>query len=419
MRISKRAIKRVLRSRKHLNDLLKFVQKWHRRVYYRRMYKKVPTQENLVLFEAFLGKQYACSPRAIYEAMRASHEFDGYQFVWVFRRADPMRKRLGDGRTTVVKYNTRRYYRAYARAKYWVTNWRLPDCLIKKDDQICIQTWHGTPFKKIGRDLTIEGNATTSQRKGHRLYLNDAKRYDYFVSPSKFCTNVFASAFGLDVLNKKDILIETGYPRNDRLRTFTQEERCELREQLHIPSGKKVILYAPTWRDNQYTQGVGYSFALDREVAYFLRHVPEDWVVLLRMHYLVASSLDLSEFGSRVINVSSYEDINDLYIVSDTLVTDYSSVFFDYANLSRPILFFMYDLDEYEKDVRDFYFGLDRLPGPVLRTGVELEEAIAGLDSVVEKYRQKYEQFTSDFCYLDDGAAGYRVATRCILDQRN
>lgn len=409
-RNSKRKIKRFISRHRLLSSLFQDIQKLRRRIYYKNIFQTIPVDEKLILFESFLGKQFACSPRAIYEAMKADHRFDEYKFVWVFRKADAMRKRIGDERTVVVKYNTRRYYRLYAQAKYWVTNWRLPECLIKKDCQICVQTWHGTPLKKIGMDLTIEGNATTSQKKGHELYLNDAKKYDYFVSPSKFCTKVFASAFGLNILNKQDILIETGYPRNDALFNYTEDDVLAIKNSLHIPRNKRVLLYAPTWRDNQYTQGVGYSFELSREVVNFLNGVPDDIVVLMRLHYLVANSVDLSEFGNKVLNVSSYENINDLYLISDVLVTDYSSVFFDYADLRRPILFFMYDLQEYQNNIRDFYIDLDTLPGPIVETSSELLCALEDLEGLSREYSDKYAEFTSTYNSLDDGNAGLRVA---------
>lgn len=412
----KRRIKTLFQKNKLSSSFLASLQKWRRRHYYKSMYLNVPIDENLVLFESFLGKSYSCSPRAIYEAMKCNPEFDNYKFIWVFRRSDEMRKNMGDDRTIVVKYNSRRYYRALAQAKYWVTNWRLPAAVIKKDEQICIQTWHGTPLKKIGMDLEIEGNATTSQKKGHSLYLNDAKKYDYFISPSRFCTSVFSSAFGLSQLGKQDILIETGYPRNDRLVRSSMEDVSVIRRSIGIPKGKTVLLYAPTWRDNQYTAGVGYSFELDEKIDSFLSKLPDNYLVLMRLHYLVANSVSLEPYGDKVMDVSKYDDINDLYIASDALITDYSSVFFDYANLKRPILFFMYDLQDYQSNVRDFYINLDTLPGPIVENPDELVESINNLAEVQESYRDKYIAFCKKYTYLDDGNAGLRVAQICFAN---
>lgn len=412
----KKRVKRLSQKTYLTRSLFNSLQTYRRKRYYLAVGRDIPVDDHVIIFESFLGRQYACSPRAIYEAMKADHRFDDYRFVWVSRKPDGLRREIGDARTTVVKYLTHRYLRAFAKAKYWVTNWRLSDALVKRPGQVVIQTWHGTPLKKIGLDLTIEGNATTSQRKGHKTYLNDAKKYDYFVSPSAFCTRVFASAFGLDKLGKTDILIETGYPRNDRLFSASPEEVEEIRQKLGIPDGRHVILYAPTWRDNQHTLGVGYTFDPSEHIENFLENVPEDSFVLVRLHYLIANRIDLRRFSGKVLDCSRWEDINDLYLVSDVLITDYSSVFFDYANLRRPILFYMYDLDEYSSQVRDFYIDLDELPGPIVKTQEELLDALTSLDEIRRGYRKKYDRFVAKYDYLDDAHAGLRVAERCILE---
>lgn len=414
MKKIKSAIKAISKKNYVFRNWFNRVQDWRRKRYYKRMYLDVPVNDKMVIFESFLGKQYACSPKAIYEAMKEDDAYRDYIFVWVFRRSDTMRKELGDERTIVVKYNTRRYFRAYAQAKYWVTNWRLSSAIVKKEGQVCIQTWHGTPLKKIGMDLTIEGNATTSQKKGHKMYLEDAKLYDFFVSPSAFCSKVFASAFGLSILKKENILIETGYPRNDALCSTGADEVKSLKEALGLPLDKKIVLYAPTWRDNQHTLGVGYTFDFDAHIKGFLDRVSDDYAVIVRLHYLIADSLDLSPYAGRVFDFSKLDDINQLYLVSDALITDYSSVFFDYSNLRRPILFYMYDLDDYQHNVRDFYIDLDELPGPILKTEEELLAVLDNLEDVEKGYLEKYNQFASKYTYLDDGRAGQRVAHMCI-----
>ena len=411
----KKRVKSLAKTSYFARSTFNSLQDYRRRRYFRSVAKDIPIDDKLVIFESFLGRQYACSPRAIYEAMKSDPRFGDYRFIWVSRKPDALRKRIGDERTTVVKYLTRSYLRAYARAKFWVTNWRLPAGLCKREGQVVIQTWHGTPLKKIGMDLTIEGNATTSQRKGHRSYLNDAKKYDFFVSPSAFCTRVFSSAFGLTQLGKENVLVETGYPRNDRLFSFTQQDVCDVKQQLGIEPGKRVILYAPTWRDNQHTLGVGYTFDPVEHLERFLDSVPDDSMVIVRLHYLVANKVNLSAYRGKVIDCSRWEDINDLYIVSDVLITDYSSVFFDYANLRRPILFYMYDLQEYSSSVRDFYIDLDELPGPIIETQEELIDALANTEKIARQYTDKYQTFIDTYDYLDDAHAGLRVAERCIL----
>jgi len=414
MKRIKKFVKKYIVQTYKIRELLKKYQSWKRKKYYKKYCLPQEVDEKLVIFESFLGKQQACSPKAIYEAMKQDSRFDDFRFIWVMRNAAEKRTIIGDERTMVVPYNKRRCFRCYGKAKYWVTNWRLSDAIIKKDNQVCIQTWHGTPLKKIGMDLKIEGNATTDQKKAHEMYLNDAKMYDYFVSPSAFCTEVFTTAFGLDRLDKKEILIETGYPRNDYLYKFTDDDVKKIKREIGVTEGKKVIMYAPTWRDNQHQLRVGYTFDPAKHIKNFIDNISDEYVVLLRLHYLIANEIDTSQYNGKVINCSEYDDINHLYVISDMLVTDYSSVSFDYANLRRPIVFYMYDLEEYQNTVRDFYFDLDELPGPIVKTQEELFDSIVNIERTIDDYKEKYERFNAKFNYLDDGNAGLRVAEICM-----
>jgi CDP-glycerol glycerophosphotransferase len=132
-------------------------------------------------------------------------------------------------------------------------------------------------------------------------------------------------------------------------------------------------------------------------------------VILFRTHYLISKAIDLSEYEGFVYNVSTYSDINDLYILADMIITDYSSAFFDYANLKRPLLFYMYDLDDYRNNMRDFYIDLEELPGPVIRGEQELYDEIKGIGTYWDRYREKYEAFNRKFNYLDDRDSSKRV----------
>lgn len=417
MRRTKRIIKKIVNTNYIFKRVFDHIQRTRRKRYYKKMYKTLEVDDKLIIFEAFLGKQYACSPKAIYEAMLEDERFKDFVFVWVFRNPVSRRMVFTNNRTIIVKYNTRRYYRYYARAKYWVSNWRLSEAIIKKNDQVFIQTWHGTPLKKIGMDLEIEGNATTSQKKGHAMYLNDARKYDYFISPSAFCTRVFTSAFGLNILHKENILIETGYPRNDFLFCYTNNDVEQIKENLHLPKNKKTILYAPTWRDNQHELGVGYTYDMSKYIKSFLDAISDEYVVIMRLHYLVANKLDISNYKGKVFDYSKLDDINLLYVISDILITDYSSVFFDYANLKRPILFYMYDLDEYQSSVRDFYIDLNELPGPVIKNEEQLLDAINNIDDITIEYFNKYKLFNEKYNYLDDKNSGKRVLEICMKEE--
>ena len=136
-------------------------------------------------------------------------------------------------------------------------------------------------------------------------------------------------------------------------------------------------------------------------------------MVLLRTHYFIADSIDVTGMEDFVVNVSKYSDIADLYLISDICITDYSSVFFDYANLRRPILFFTYDLEKYRDVLRGFYISIeDDVPGPLLFTNEEIVDAVKNIDKIEEQYRDKYDQFYERFCSFDDGHAAERIVER-------
>jgi CDP-glycerol glycerophosphotransferase len=202
---------------------------------------------------------------------------------------------------------------------------------------------------------------------------------------------------------------ETGYPRNDLLSSPGRDAvRQNVRDELNISSDKTVVLYAPTWRDDLvFGDGPGVQLALDLEE--FGRRLGNDHVLLLRLHSLVVDRLELPA-GVPVIDVSSYRDIRDLYAATDVLVTDYSSVMFDFAVTGRPILLFTYDLQDYRDRLRGFYFDLAaQAVGPLLHTSDDVLDAIADVDSIAAAHRDAYAEFRSVFCPLDDGRATERV----------
>ena len=220
-----------------------------------------PIKENAVVFMSFMGNKYADSPRAIYEYMLSSAEYDNYEFYWFFKKPEKYKFLENNSRTKVYKYNSDDHYRYYATAKYWVTNSRVPDVIPVRKEQVYLQCWHGTPLKRLGFDVKVGGaNAKYTPADVSRQYEIDAMKYTYMTSPSRFCTEKFISAFGLDRHNKEDIIIEKGYPRNDFLSNHTEEDVNRIKKELGILENKKVILYAPTWRDNQHTSGVGYVY---------------------------------------------------------------------------------------------------------------------------------------------------------------
>ena len=171
-----------------------------------------------------------------------------------------------------------------------------------------------------------------------------------------------------------------------------------------------MILYAPTWRDNRYDTQGRYQFDMRLDLEQLHRQFGDDSVLLVRGHQLVAERVGMGLFGGFVRNVSLYPDIADLYLLADVLITDYSSVMFDFANTGRPILFYTWDLDAYRDDLRGFYFDFEaEAPGPLLRTSAEVVDALGDLDAVTRQSAERYAAFRERFCGWEDGGASARA----------
>ncbi|MBS6797958.1 MAG: CDP-glycerol glycerophosphotransferase family protein [Coprobacillus sp.] len=297
------------------------------------------------------------------------------------------------------------YFFYLARSQYWIANCKLPMYVLKKKNQIYLQTWHGTPLKKLAFDIEVP-KGTTFYRSGmneemmHETYAQDVKKYNYMISPSAFTTEVFQSAFRIN----RERLIETGYPRNDFLTNYTEEDVLNIKKKLGIPLDKKVLLYAPTWRDNSYITK-GYTFKLEVHFDKWQKILGDEYVIVFKPHYLIVNDFDIDQYQGFVYFVEANEDISNLYIIADALVTDYSSVFFDYAILKRPIYFYMYDLIHYRDELRGFYLDIYHdLPGDIIEDENQLlEEIKKGYDY------QRLDKFNQRFNNHEDGKASKRV----------
>ena len=370
--------------------------------------------DKLVYFRTFSGRGYSDSPKAMYEYMLTAPEYKDFRFVWCFKEPEKyayLAEEDKSGRTSIVKCRTKADNKALRKAKYWITNYRMLNHQYPRKGQIYLQCWHGTPLKRLGYDILESDNAMNSLAEIKEKYRTDAEKFAYILSPSPFATDKFATAWNLNETGQRYKIIEEGYPRNDKLAVATEADRQRLREKLGV-GNKKVILYAPTWRDNQHTSGQGYTYKTEVDFDRLHRELGDDYVILFRAHYLVANSFDFARYGDFIRDVSSYGDINDLYIAADLLITDYSSVFFDYSILERPIIFYMYDLEHYANEMRGFYLSLDELPGPIVKDEGALIEEIKKADGW--KADDKYREFVKRFNPYEDGNSSKRVLARII-----
>lgn len=335
-----------------------------------------------------MGAVYADSPKYVYEKLRVLRP--DMKFVWVL----PEGHEPPHPGTAVVQRGSPAYRQALARATYLVDNQTFPSYFRKRPGQRYLQTWHGIPLKKMGKDVLGFKLEPPAPDRG-------IGAWDQLVVPNRYFEQVFVPAFGFD-----GELLCYGTPRNDPL-VDGSVDRSRARELLDLPVDARVILYAPTFREETRVQRMRVKPPF--EVGALLDGLGPDTYLLMRPHYLNQISVP-SEHRYRALDVRSVEDVNLLYMAADILVTDYSSVMFDFALLRRPMIFHTFDYDEYISS-RGTYFDLKQAaPGPFTTTTEELLKAIHQMLSDPSPYRYKYADFLADYCGDEDGEAAERAA---------
>lgn len=301
----------------------------------------VRPKEYLIVFSCFGGRKYDDSPKAIFEQMIRDKRFDKYELVWAF--IYPKKYRLQ--RAKVIRIDTLRYYKTLLQARVWVTNSGMTRGLsFWGKNTFLLNTWHGTPIKLMGIDKTKNRN---NKKTGRNEYA------DIMLAQGAYEVDVFSKAFGIE----KDNFRKIGLPRNDELyNNDNKDYKDVLKKQFNISSDKKVILYAPTFREFERDKDENCVLLPPINIMKWKQELADNYVLLFRAHYEVVKNMDIVD-DDFVINVSNYPHLNDLMLVSDLLISDYSSIFFDYSILGRPMLCFAYDFDEYAKK-RGLYFDI-------------------------------------------------------------
>lgn len=282
--------------------------------FYIHSFLKKPLNENWIIFESFFGKSYSDSPKYIYEYLAKNYP-DKYRFIWVINKKTEIPYKHKE-----IKRFSLGYYYYLARCKYLVFNGRQPVWMVKREGNIFLQTWHGTPLKKLVFDIDDISSATPKYKQ--QVY-KQSREWDYLIAPNAFSSETFRRCFMFD-----KTMLETGYPRNDILHAPDRKQiAVHIKKKLRIPEDKKVILYAPTWRDDEFYAKGQYKFELHLNLEMMRRELGQEYVLLLRTHYFIADSIDVSALEGFAHNVSKYNDISELYLISDILITDYSSFF--------------------------------------------------------------------------------------------
>jgi CDP-glycerol glycerophosphotransferase len=345
-----------------------------------------------IAYRSFDGR-FSDNPRALYEAVLTS----GREVDHVWLAAPGHLEEFPEGTVTVPEEGDQAV-EALESADLVVSNTHLSMDWTKRRGATYLQTWHGTPLKTVHRDVTFDPEVPS-------VVDRDIARWDLLLTQNPDSTELLPRIFGY-----RGPVHETGYPRNDVLfRPDPAGARKRIRAGLGIPAGATAILYAPTWRDDQLADEDAPDHRLELDLTRLTDRLGPDVVVLVRLHYQVTDALDGIEV-ERVVNVSDQPDIRELFLAADLLVVDYASAMFDFAITGKPILHYVYDLEHYRDDLRQFYFDLAEIaPGPLLRTQDELLDALTDVEAATAGSRERYARFRERFCSREDGHATQRV----------
>ncbi|MFJ8018065.1 CDP-glycerol glycerophosphotransferase family protein [Streptomyces sp. NPDC096339] len=368
------------------------------RLHYRTQ-RLLPLRPELAVFSAYWHGGYACNPAAIEAKLRELAP--RMRTAWI---CDPEHAATLPRETTALRPGSAAYWTALARATYLTTNVNFERALVKRPGQVLLQTQHGTPLKRVGLDLQDRpAAAPTTDFAG---LLRGADQWDYLLSANRHSTLVWEKAVPASYTT-----LEYGYPRNDPFHRATRAEVLELRERLGIPAGSTAILYAPTHRDYRRSRPDHLDFER------VLRDLGPRFVLLARTHLTYADAPATAEPHPRLIDVSAHPSVEELCLASDALVTDYSSLMFDYASLDRPIVIHADDWEAYEA-ARGTYFDLRACPpGAIARTEDELVDIFGTGHWQGSRSAQLRSAFRARFCSYDDGHAAERVVRRVFFGQ--
>ncbi|WP_248559235.1 CDP-glycerol glycerophosphotransferase family protein [Mammaliicoccus sciuri] len=328
-------------------------------------------KENCILYETFHGKSMTDNPYALFESLILDPEYKNYRHIWVINTLTSETEKYKNNENVIfVKVNSDEYLYYLAKAKYLINNTSFPPYFCKRKNQVYLNTWHGTPLKTLGIDM----NGPIDQLKNiQRNFLQT----DYLLSPNEFTTEKLVYSHNLDGIYTGEIL-EVGYPRIDLItKTNSKDILDKLRQYIEIDTNKKVALYAPTWRGN-----VGKEVDIKKEVKDIIvsikNNLDSNYQLLLKVHPLLYKYFKNDKDLSKIFIPDSI-DISETLSIVDLLITDYSSVFFDFYIKNKPIILYTYDKAEYLSD-RGTYLDFDELNTYVAENETELKELIANVD---------------------------------------
>ena len=371
---------------------------------YTEYYNRYAINDKIILYESYHGTSISCNPYAIFNYIINDKHFDGYRHIWVINDKSKIPNGLKSNLDFIfIKRNSDLYRRYLAKAKYLINNTTFPDWYIRKKGQIYLNTWHGTPIKTLGRDVEEDFMA-------HKNQTRNFLQASHLISPNNYTGSIIISAYDIKE-SFSGIIATTGYPRQDLMLIQSLSNKENIKFKLNIKDNKKVVLYAPTWRGK-----VGNSLFNIEQLQYDMQklRVLNNVSILFRGHYMIENLLKKVDVDVTI--VSDEIDTNSLLSIVDILITDYSSIAFDFMAMERPIIYYVYDRDVYEKE-RGLYFELELLGGDIC---LNIEDLLKSLNKHIKNptlsLLQKEAQ--TRFCSYDDGFATKRVVDLIFFDKK-
>lgn len=372
------------------------------RQWYAQYLETLEVDPKLILFEAREGNGFVGNPYAFYKAMQADPRFKDYTFCWVYHPnvdVEELKQNIEDFTNTIfVERSTREYAKKLATAAVYINNTVPQSMYSKREGQIFISTWHGTPLKSLAYNSPFDAKNPFPIRNGMRNFL----MADYLIGPNEHTSNVLLNAYKLNGLFDGKVL-QGGYPRIDL--TFNTKKEVILEKlrkaQVCLDEHKPTILYTPTWRGRFITDADVNFDQMKTEIELLRQHVADRYNLLVKVHPVAYNKIH-EEGSLDDILIPNWADANEVMSVVDLLITDYSSIFFDYMVTDKPILFYCWDDDIYSKN-RNMYLDISTLPGPILHTMMEVMLAIDHIEEVAAQYQDNYQAMKAWLLPYDDG----------------
>lgn len=350
-----------------------------------------PVKKHKIFFLSYYGSQYGCNPKYLSEYIVNKNE--GWDVVWGFVTPD---KYLIKG-VRKVKYMSLRYFYELCTSGVFVTNYRMTLDYHKRKGQVYIQTWHSsTRLKKI------EGDVEVALKPNYvKMAKKDSKNIDVLLSGSQFSTETFKRAFWYS-----GTILPTGTPREDLMFRRDESILTKVYTELRINNEAKIVLYAPTFRQSNSLECYDLDYKTLQDT--LKKKFGGNWIVLLRLHpHLREYSKKLTENHMGVVDATQYDDIQELLCASDVVISDYSSLIFDFALTKRPCFIYASDLKDYTDKERELYFNIEDLPFPISRNNEEMVSILTNFDN--QLYCKRIDSFLSTLGSYEDGHACERV----------